>query len=316
MAATAVVGESKIGNPFAAKPVLAAPKKAELGGVVSLFSEEEQQYHRYSAAVAATEPLRELRDARAKQALGNVKYGSLKLQKKNVCAADPQGTNEALQLACSTHVATVSKIIRSLGLTVSEFNNLSRRVSADPVLRDRVMKQAYLFRISADVNGDDSWMPELLPAPEPSKATPKRMELETEAPPSSSMPIPLPGEDAYSPQRVAPRKRPPVTLGTFAVASDKVERLRQQQMVALQNELETTQLPPNLCSPSLQPVLSTRVRNLCEAFPKEAQKVVEDLGMTIEEFNAMLERSRKDPIMRLRMRLAWNARKASGRSDE
>ena len=45
--------------------------------------------------------------------------------------------------------------------------------------------------------------------------------------------------------------------------------------------------------------------------PTTPPSVVEELGMSIEEFNAMLERSRKDPIMRLRMRLAWNARKKS-----
>ena len=43
--------------------------------------------------------------------------------------------------------------------------------------------------------------------------------------------------------------------------------------------------------------------------PPRAPAVVEDLGMSIQQFNDMLERSRRDPIMRIRMRLAWNAHK-------
>ena len=69
------------------------------------------------------------------------RYFLLKKQKRNVCESDPYGRNVALQRVCSGHVTSVSKIIKSLGLSVAEFNTLSRRVSTDPALRDRVMRQ-------------------------------------------------------------------------------------------------------------------------------------------------------------------------------
>ena len=109
--------------------------------MVSLFDDNESQYLRYSAAVAATEPLRADRDNLAKAAMPSFRYFLLKKQKRNVCESDPYGRNVALQRVCSSHVAAVSKIIKSLGLSVSEFNALSRRVSTDPALRDRVMRQ-------------------------------------------------------------------------------------------------------------------------------------------------------------------------------
>ena len=91
------------GNFFGAKPVHAAvkPKQSDLGGVVSLFAEEESEYHRYAAAVAATEPLRELRDARAKQALGNVKV------RRVVTAAGRHGRRHRIRRRAAATAAAI-----------------------------------------------------------------------------------------------------------------------------------------------------------------------------------------------------------------
>ena len=90
-------------------------------------------------------------------------------------------------------------------------------------------------------------MPEYLPLPSagapPPAMPPKAMEMDDDAPSPRPMPIPV-----YRPSPSPPSQ--PVSLGTFAVASDKVERLRQKQRVSAgwgppQHAHEPTNQAPN-----------------------------------------------------------------------
>jgi hypothetical protein len=58
----------------------------------------------------------------------------------------------SLSLSLShTHTHTYS-IIKSLGLSVSDFNTITRRLAHDGKLRSKVLKQAYLYRLESRVN--------------------------------------------------------------------------------------------------------------------------------------------------------------------
>lgn len=43
-------------------------------------------------------------------------------------------------------------IIKSMGLSIADFNTITRRLAQDPQLRQRVLKQAYLYRLEAKIN--------------------------------------------------------------------------------------------------------------------------------------------------------------------
>jgi len=130
--------------------------------VKPIFSLDELRYERYAAALAATEPIRKLRDRRAKQALLPFEFWLLKRRGilsggKGICnlaKIDPVNRNEKLLPICNQHVRSMTAIIKALGLTVSEFNALSREVSTDIELRKKVMKQAYNYRLSTDLSSN------------------------------------------------------------------------------------------------------------------------------------------------------------------
>lgn len=39
-----------------------------------------------------------------------------------------------------------------MGLSIQDFNTITRRLAQDPRLRQRVLKQAYLYRLEARIN--------------------------------------------------------------------------------------------------------------------------------------------------------------------
>jgi hypothetical protein len=74
---------------------------------------------------------------------------------KGICdlaKVDPLNRNEELTNTCNQHVRSMTSIIKAFGLTVKEFNALSQEVSSDVELRKKVMKQAYIYRLSTDLS--------------------------------------------------------------------------------------------------------------------------------------------------------------------
>jgi hypothetical protein len=74
---------------------------------------------------------------------------------KGICdlaKVDPLNRNEELTNTCNQHVTSMTSIIKAFGLTVKEFNALSQEVSSDVELRKKVMKQAYIYRLSTDLS--------------------------------------------------------------------------------------------------------------------------------------------------------------------
>lgn len=67
------------------------------------------------------------------------------------------GLGLARLLASTTYSKThpyypFRSIIKSMGLSIQDFNTITRRLAQDPRLRQRVLKQAYLYRLEAKIN--------------------------------------------------------------------------------------------------------------------------------------------------------------------
>jgi hypothetical protein len=66
----------------------------------------------------------------------------VKTTKKNVLEAHKSGPRaEAIRRACTYHVTQSSRIIKSLGLSVADFNLITRRLAHDAVLRKKVSRK-------------------------------------------------------------------------------------------------------------------------------------------------------------------------------
>jgi hypothetical protein len=89
----------------------------------SLFVEEESDYDRYAAALAATEALRRIRDKAMSEQ---------RKQKKGVEATEDQKRIRA------EYVINSGKVLKAMGMSVSQFNHLSREVNKDEELKEKV----------------------------------------------------------------------------------------------------------------------------------------------------------------------------------
>ena len=85
----------------------------------SLFGPEESEYDHYAAALAATEALRRIRD-KAMSSAGKA------------VATDDQKRIRAEYLVNS------SKVLKAMGMSVSQFNQLSREVNQNEELKEKV----------------------------------------------------------------------------------------------------------------------------------------------------------------------------------
>ena len=88
----------------------------------SLFAPDETDYDRYAACLAATESLRRLRDkstAESKQLSGT------------------EATDEQKRIRAE-YIINSSKVLKALGMSVSQFNQVGRQVNQDESLKEKV----------------------------------------------------------------------------------------------------------------------------------------------------------------------------------
>jgi hypothetical protein len=105
-------------------------KDVEYEAMPSLFGPQEAQYDRYAACLAATEGLRRLRDRQlGKRGLIFGKGGPTEQQKR----------------ITAEYVVNSSKVLESMGMSVSQFNQLGRQVGNDPELKEKV-RQSVLWK--------------------------------------------------------------------------------------------------------------------------------------------------------------------------
>ena len=279
----------------ATKPTTTIPIADQRFGMVSLFQPEETIFDTYAACVAATEPLRNRRDTDVFSALKPVEKVLYKLSRNSVlCSGAYCDKNPRVNLLCTRHLNDCSRGIRSLGLTIPEYNAIGRKVSKSPNLEKRVREQAYLYRIASTMALD-------------------------------KLPV---VEDPNSAKLVKARSRRREQM--FARSLGSIEELRGEQREALRRALnidalptnfaiceckpmrsETLQNTPNINSflsvsiisgdPFLLPLLSPKIQSVCRSFPKQAEEVVRQFGLNSNEFNKMLAETRRNPLYRWRI---------------
>ena len=227
----------------------------------------EEKYDRYAAALAVTEGLRRVRDVEIAHAegsgVGRKRWGTKPSEDAPSQAAAKKRRAESAFLLQST------KAVKSLGMTVAQFNQIGREVITNPVLRERVSEQAYLYRVASAVN------------------------LEK---------VPL-LDDPSSRELLGSSEHKKYRVQLFARSVHEIEDLRADQMEALRQSLQVERFPPgfDLSDPNVQPLLHPEVRRVCEIFPVKAEEIVKRYGLDSDEFNRMLEETRGNPIFRWRV---------------
>lgn len=174
---------------------------------------------------------------------------------------------EEYKRACAEYVLNSSQVIKALGLSVSQFNQLGREIKKNEPLKQKVMEQAYLYRMASTIKMDK---------------------------------IPL-IQDPNSKKLLQSHKRRRVQM--FVRSITEIEELRSEQMARLKRALNIDKLPAhmNLCDPNVLPLLNPKVRAVIEAFPLQAEVIVKKYGLNSDEFNQMLEETRGNPIFRWRV---------------
>lgn len=92
----------------------------------SLFSPDQTDYDRYAACLAATESLRRLRDKSMAES-------------KRLSAEDAKDEQKRIH---AEYVINSGKVLKAMGMSVSQFNQLGRQVNQDEVLKEKV---SYIF---------------------------------------------------------------------------------------------------------------------------------------------------------------------------
>jgi len=87
--------------------------------MTSLFTEEEAAYDTYAACLAATEGLRRMRDRDM-------------VQEKRA---------EAKRRVAEQYVKTASEVLKSLGMSVEDFNEIGRLLAKDKILKQKVITE-------------------------------------------------------------------------------------------------------------------------------------------------------------------------------
>lgn len=242
----------------------------------SLFNkQDEDQYDKYAACLAATDGLRQIRDNLLSNNSGNAS-GNRSWSDLLNFSNDGKGqerysrkvAQEECKRACTQYVLDSSNVVKALGLSVSQFNQLGREIGKNPGLKKRILEQAFLYRMSATIKMDR---------------------------------IPLIEHPNREKLRIAHRKH---RVNMFARSMTEIEDLRTEQTERLKKSLNVESLPSdlNICDPNVIKLLNPRVRAVCEAFPLQAEEIIKKYGLDSDEFNQMLAETRENPFFRWRLK--------------
>jgi Domain of unknown function (DUF4168) len=115
-----------------------------------LFSEQEEIYDRYAACLAATEGLRRMRDRDIIEQQESISAPTATKQQPGAAASSGSGGSlvpdsarlqavaEAKHRITTKYVQQSIKVLRALGMTVSQFNGLGRDIAKDEKLKEKV----------------------------------------------------------------------------------------------------------------------------------------------------------------------------------
>jgi hypothetical protein len=93
----------------------------------SLFTQEQGVYDKYAACLAATEGLRRLRDQELAQ----------EVQQTSITGGS-MGISEAQKQITTQYVQNAGKVLKALGMSINQFNELGRQIAQDNTLKEKV----------------------------------------------------------------------------------------------------------------------------------------------------------------------------------
>jgi hypothetical protein len=98
----------------------------------SLFTREQGVYDKYAACLAATEGLRRLRDQDLAQEVQQASISAI------TSTGGGMGISEAQKQITAQYVQNAGKVLKALGMSINQFNELGRQIAQDNNLKERV----------------------------------------------------------------------------------------------------------------------------------------------------------------------------------
>ena len=250
------------------------------GGVVNVFDRAEMDYtalHKYSAVLAAIEPFRLQLQAEIQRSLNPVAFAFHRVVRTPL--EDPSSSlrrgNAQVDHAYRRYEARINDVVRAYHINVHAFNDLSRKLHRTPPLKRKVLRQARHYREAADLEALNG--PTVVVLPPARRRAP-------------AAPFDTGGSSSGASE-----------LTRFCRALRLIEDERLRARDTLLAELGVRSLPPNMCDPTVRPLMCRQVQMACQAFPAAAGRVAEQHGFSADRFDLLFERTRRNPWFRFRV---------------
>lgn len=271
---------------------------------VSIFkADSENEYHKYAAVLAATEPFRLQCDVEIRKALNPLVYYFHKL--KGTTLSDPTSSlridNRNIDNAFTKYESKVDEIVKTCGLDPNVFNNLSRQLVKQPILKQRVLLQAYYYKIAADLQSNVTPILPLLPTVNEASIFNTKARIAAKQQREQQA---IKGATTIVDSENYLTEDTKFFRFVNAVRRVEMERLAQREM--LQNELNIKELPERMCDPDLYPAMCSRLQDACSSFPKTVGTVVSQYGLGMDEFDKLNDKMKKNFFFRFKVQNAIN----------
>ena len=87
----------------------------------------------------------------------------------------------------------------------------------------------------------------------------------------------------------------------FSKVLKEIEAERVAVRHKLLNELGIKSLPRDMCNPEVFPAMSQPIQQACTEFPRKANRIIKTNGLSIFDFETLLERTQYDLFYRARI---------------
>jgi len=256
----------------------------------AVFPMEDATMHKYSAVLAAAEPFRKQCIVDLKKALG-FKYLIYQIMGINIIDLNSSIRNNGkVDNICNRYESKLDEIVRAYGIPLVDFNYLSEQISINTKLKQRVLLQAYFYRIAAEL--DSSTNPPVLPQ---LSSNPGKYSLDNKYDSLDS------SSKSFRNTGVTFNRYKGSSFQRFcsALRNMEVERVRVREK--LRQGLNIADLPPKMCDPSIQPAMCGSIRDACAGFAKSSNSILEKHGINKDEFERLQQKIKKDFFFRLRV---------------
>ena len=186
--------------------------------------------------------------------------------------------NPRIDDICNDYEKSLVGCVKYFGLEVKTFNKLTDEViSEGKALKRKVKLQAMQYHLAA------SLPQELI----------ETIDVRDSIPPSRHQIM----EDRKKKSKIllTEDKR---MIFKFSKALHEVESERNTVRRNLQNRLGIRSLPRSMCSPDVLPAMSSIIQQACTEFPRKANKIIANNGLSLFDFDILLERTQYDLFYR------------------